>query len=169
MNQKSGYLSGREIVNMANENIKDFNKMLNAPMEAKIVTLDPEGAKKWGGTTMVVAKKIDFDNLIKKIPEGKIATTNELRSSIARQYKTEICCPLTTGIFTNIVAWASYQRTTNITPYWRVLKADGALNEKFPEYPTLQKRLLENEGFSVYQKGKKYYVKDYEKHICNFN
>jgi len=167
MNLKSGYQLKREIVNMANESKKDFNKMLNAPMEVKIVTLDPEGAKKWGGTTMVVAKKIDYDCLMKKIPEGKLATTNELRGAVARQYKTEICCPLTAGIFTNICAWASYQRNTDITPYWRVLKSKGELNEKYPEYPELQKRLLEQEGFSVYQKGKKYYVKDYQNFICN--
>jgi len=112
-----------------NKQQKDFNKMLLAPMEAKIVTLDEEGAKKWGGKTMVVAKKVDYDVLFKKIPAGKIVTSNEVRGAIAKQYGTDICCPLTAGIFTGIVAWASYQRNTEITPYWRVLKNKGELNE----------------------------------------
>lgn len=60
---------------------------------------------------------------------------------------------------------ASYQRSTDITPYWRVVKAKGELNNKFPEYPTLQKQQLEAEGFEIIEKRGKYYVKDLEKSI----
>lgn len=151
---------------MANENKKDFNMMLNAPMEPKIVTLEGEQAEKWGGTTMVVAPKKDYDELIKMIPEGQLITTKELREYIAEKYGTEITCPLTAGIFTNIVAWASYQRTEDITPFWRVVKAKGELNNKFPEYPNLQKQKLEAEGFEIVEKRGKYYVKDYENSIA---
>lgn len=151
---------------MANENKKDFNKMLNAPMEAKIVILEGEQAKKWGGRTMVVAPKIDYDELIKKIPAGKLLSSREVRECIARKHGTEIACPLTAGIFTNIVAWASYQRTENITPFWRVVKAKGELNNKFPEYPELQKQKLEAEGFEITEKGGKYFVKEYENSIA---
>jgi len=150
---------------MANESKKDFNKMLNAPMEPKFVELDDAGAAKWGGKTMVVATKRDYDELIRRIPKGKLATTNELRESLAKKYGTAITCPLTAGIFTNIVAWASYQRESDKTPFWRVLKAKGELNNKFPEYPDLQKRLLEGEGFEIIEKRGKFYVKDFENYI----
>ncbi len=69
---------------------------------------------------------------------------------------------MTAGIFVNIVAWASYQRTVDITPYWWVLKSDGELNVKYPEAIELQKRLLEEEGHTIIKKGTKnikYYVK----------
>jgi len=46
-----------------------------------------------------------------------------------------------------------------------VVKAKGELNSKFPEYPDLQKRLLEEEGFEVIEKRGKYFVKDFEKAI----
>lgn len=72
---------------------------------------------------------------------------------------------MTAGIFVNIVAWASYQRTSDITPYWRTLKSDGELNIKYPEAIELQKRLLEEEGHTIISKGTnniKYYVKDYK-------
>ena len=49
---------------------------------------------------------------------------------------------MTAGIFINIVAWASYQRNEDITPYWRTLKSDGELNVKYPEAIELQKKLL---------------------------
>ena len=147
---------------MPNKDKKDFNKMLNAPMEPKIVNLDAAGAAKWGGSTMVVAPKKDYDDLIKQIPAGKLATTKELRKHIAKKYGTQIACPLTAGIFTNIAAWASYQRKEDITPFWRVVKDKGELNNKFPEYPTLQKQKLEAEGFTIVEKRGKYYVQDYE-------
>lgn len=75
---------------------------------------------------------------------------------------------MTAGIFVHIVAWASFQRKTDETPYWRTLKADGELNPKYPEGIELQKKKLENEGHTIIQKGKtnmKYYVKDYEKNL----
>jgi alkylated DNA nucleotide flippase Atl1 len=51
------------------------------------------------------------------------------------------------------------------TPYWRTLKANGELNAKFPGDIEAQKRLLEEEGHTVIQKGRttiRYFVKDYE-------
>lgn len=65
---------------------------------------------------------------------------------------------MTAGIFVNIVAWTSYQRTKDITPYWRTLKSDGELNIKYPEAIELPKRLLEEEGHTVIAKGKKYKI-----------
>lgn len=151
---------------MANENKKDFNaKMNNSKDMPKIVELDEEASKKWGGKTMVVAPPIDYDNFMKKIPSGKLITTDTLRKAMAKKYKTDITCPLTCGIFVNICAWASYQRHEDITPYWRVLKSDGELNTKYPEAIELQKKLLEEEGHTIIsKKGKniKYYVKDFE-------
>lgn len=151
---------------MANENKKDFNaKMNNSKDMPKIVELDEEASKKWGGKTMVVVPPIDYDNFMKKIPSGKLITTDTLRKAMAKKYKTDITCPLTCGIFVNICAWASYQRHEDITPYWRVLKSDGELNTKYPEAIELQKKLLEEEGHTIIsKKGKniKYYVKDFE-------
>jgi hypothetical protein len=51
------------------------------------------------------------------------------------------------------------------TPYWRTLKADGFLNEKYPGGQEAHKRLLEGENFRVIARGKKYQVVDYEKYL----
>jgi len=153
---------------MANEDKKDFNKMLNDNMEPKMVTLEGEAILKWGGEKMVVATKLDYDELIRKVPKGKLVTTKELRESLAKKYNVDVTCPLTAGIFTNIVAWASYQRENDKTPFWRVVKKNGELNEKFPCYPNLQKSLLEEEGFEIIEKKNKFFVKDYDKSIYEF-
>lgn len=60
---------------------------------------------------------------------------------------------------------ASFQRKDDETPYWRTLKANGELNEKYPGGAMTQKEKLEAEGHTIIQKGRKnirYYVKDYE-------
>lgn len=154
---------------MSNENKKDFNaKMNNSKDMPKIVELDDEASKKWGGKTMVIAPPIDYDKFMKKVPKGKLITTDTLRKAMAKKYDTDITCPLTCGIFVNICAWASYQRDNDITPYWRVLKTDGRLNEKYPRGVQLQKKLLEEEGYTIIQKGTKnikYYVKDFSKYL----
>ena len=88
-----------------------------------------------------------------------------MREYLAKQNNADFTDSMTAGIFVNIVAWASYQRDENITPYWRTLKSDGELNVKYPEAIGLQKRLLEEEGHIIISKGKKnikYYVKDFE-------
>ena len=154
---------------MANEDKKDFNAKMNDSKDMpKIIELDDAGAKKWGGKTMVIAPPIAYDEAMRKVPNGKVVTTNEIRKYMAKKYKTEITCPLTAGIFINICAWASYQRKEDKTPYWRTLKANGELNSRYPEGIELQKEMLEKEGHKIASKGSKnvkYYVEDYEKDL----
>ena len=102
---------------------------------------------------------------MRKVPKGKLTTINEIRSALAITHKATIGCPLTTGIFAWISAYAAeeqnQQGATDITPYWRTLKTGGFLNEKYPSGLETQKQLLEQEGHVVIKKGKKYFVKDY--------
>lgn len=59
-----------------------------------------------------------------------------------------------------------YLSTDDKTPFWRTLKANGELNEKYPGGAMAQKEKLEAEGHTIIQKGRKnirYYVKNYER------
>ncbi len=60
--------------------------------------------------------------------------------------------------------YAKGNQNLNI-PYWRTLKAGGFLNEKYPGGAEAHKRLLEKEGFKISQKGKKFVVSDWQKHV----
>ena len=72
---------------MANENKKDFNaKMHDSKNMPKIVELDEEASNKWRGKTMVIAPPIDYNNLMKKVPSGKLITTDTLRKAVAKKY-----------------------------------------------------------------------------------
>ncbi len=61
----------------------------------------------------------------------------------------------------------SWQEKMAVLPYWRTLKAQGFLNEKYPGGVERHKKLLEQEGYSVIKRGKKYYVHDFEKYLVN--
>ncbi len=152
---------------MANENKKDFNTMMknNKDMPKIQIVTDKKTIQRYGGTKMFFAPPIFYDELMKKVPRGKLLTVGKMREYLARKNDADFTDPMTAGIFVNIVAWASYQRTNDITPYWRTIKSDGELNPKYPEAIELQKRLLEEEGHIIINKGKKYFVKDFEKDL----
>ncbi len=151
---------------MVNEK-KDFNAMMNNNKDMPKIQIvkDEKTIKKYGGTKMFFAPPIYYNELMKKVPKGKLMTVSQMREYLAKENDADFTDPMTAGIFVNIVAWASSQRTTDITPYWRTLKSDGELNAKYPEGIELQKSLLEKEGHTIILKGtknKKYYVKDFK-------
>lgn len=126
---------------------------------------DQKSIEKYGGSKMYLAPPIDYDKVMKKIPYSKVITVGKIRAFFAKANGADFTDPITAGIFISIVAWASYQRPDDETPYWRTLKANGELNAKYPNGIEAQKEKLELEGHTIIQKGRKnirYYVKDYE-------
>ena len=152
---------------MANEAQKDFNAMLHDSKDMpkiQIIT-DPTSIEKYGGNRMYFAPPIDYDGVMKTIPYGKVTTVGKLREYFAKRSGADFTEPITAGIFVSIAAWASEQRAEDKTPFWRTLKANGELNEKYPGGAAAQKERLEAEGHTIVQKGRtrlRYYVKDYE-------
>ena len=126
---------------------------------------DAKMIARYGGAKMLIAPPLAYDALMKKVPYGKVVTSDAIRSHLAKQHGADFTCPLTAGIFINIAANATKERSTNDTPYWRTLKKDGELNEKYPDGIDGQKLLLEMEGHTVIQKGKRHFVKDYPEKI----
>lgn len=152
---------------MTNEEKKDFNAMLHKDSDMpkiQIVT-DEKVIKRYGGKKMFLAPPLAYDEIMKRVPYGKVITAGKIREYLAEKNDADFTDPLTAGIFISIAAWASYQRDDDETPYWRTLKTDGELNAKYPGGVEAQKERLESEGHIIIQKGKKnirYFVKDYE-------
>lgn len=149
---------------MAFENNKDFNDMMNNSKDMPKIQIvkDEKTIQRYGGNRMFLAPPLYYDKVIKRVGKGYLTTTKEIRGYLAKENNADFTDPMTAGIFINIVAFASYQRLDDITPYWRVLKSDGELNIKYPLGISLQKKLLEEEGHTIIKKGNKYYVKDFE-------
>jgi hypothetical protein len=136
----------------------------------KVERITRKMSNRWGTGTVVIPAPIEVDEMMRKVPKGKLVTINEIRSALARKHKATIGCPITTGIFAWIAANAAEEQglrgRKDITPYWRTLKSNGVINEKYPRGARGQKRLLEEEGHRVIRKGTKYVVADYEKFLA---
>ena len=116
--------------------------------------------KTWGGGSMLIPHPASVMNLIDLIPKKQILDIVTFRSILALQHDVDICCPLTTGIFVKHVV-QGYQEGSIRTPYWRVFKAKGELDEKFPGGIDSHKDQLICDGLSVIQKRNKHYVETY--------
>ena len=136
----------------------------------KVIEIDEKMSKRWGEGTCVIPAPREVNEIMSKVPKGKLLTINDVRQILAKKHGATIGCPITTGIF----AWISANAAEEIrsegkkrtTPYWRTLKTGGIINEKYPGGVEAQKKLLEEEGHSVIQKGKKFVVEDFEKRLA---
>ena len=102
--------------------------------------------------TMLIPEPKNIDALVGSIQFGKVVTMGSLRARLAKDAGADMACPMTTGIFLKIVAFAAEENRelgNPVTPYWRVVKDDGKLNDKFPEGVTLHGELLESEGHKL--------------------
>ncbi len=137
----------------------------------KIVKLKGEAARRWAGNklaknqktaTLAIPAPIEVDKIMKKVPKGQVITINDIREKIAKKHKAIIGCPIVCGISAWISAYAAEEEKKmgkkNTTPWWRTVKQNGELNEKYPGGALNQKNLLEKEGHKIIQKGKKYFV-----------
>lgn len=136
----------------------------------KVEKITDKMSKRWGTGTVVIPTPMEVDEMMRRVPEGKLITINEIRAALAKRHKATIGCPITTGIFAWVAANASEEQRQNgekdVLPYWRTLKTGGVINEKYPGGVEAQKRILEKEGHKVVQKGKKYFVLDYERSLA---
>ena len=136
----------------------------------KVEKITGKLSKRWGTGTVAIPAPMEVNNLMRKVPRGKVTTINEIRAALAKKHRATIGCPITTGIFSWISAHAAEEEREkgrkDITPWWRTLKTGGILNEKYPGGVENQKRLLEKEGHKVVSKGKNFIVSDYEKSLA---
>ena len=137
----------------------------------KVVEITDKMSKRWGTGTVVIKAPGEVNEIMGKVPGGKLITINQIREIVARKHRATIGCPMTTGIFAWITAHAAEEAAAegkeNTTPYWRTLKSRGELNEKYPGGVEAQAAHLREEGHTIEPgKGKKPpKVKDFEKKL----
>jgi alkylated DNA nucleotide flippase Atl1 len=105
------------------------------------------------GQSLAIPRPQDVDALVRKVRKGRLTTIGRLREGLAEQYGTDTACPLCTGIFVRIVAEAAEEYRAKgrkrITPWWRIVRDNGALHDKFPGAFKRQAALLRAEGHRV--------------------
>lgn len=114
--------------------------------------------KQFGRGKMLIPSPLDVDELIRRVPRGKLITLSEVRERLARSAGAVCACPLTTSIFIRIAAENADEQErfgkARITPYWRVIRDDGMLLEKLPGGPSGLAVRLEAEGHAIDRSGK---------------
>jgi alkylated DNA nucleotide flippase Atl1 len=147
-----------------------WREKLTKPQQPKLVKVPPQMTR-FGTGTMLIPTPMLVDELVRRIPKGKLVTVGEIRRKLAADFGADVTCPLTTGIFVRIAAETAEEDRANghrrITPYWRVVKDDGSLNPKFPGGEKLQTRCLREEGLSVVRRGNRAAVKDFEQRLTS--
>jgi alkylated DNA nucleotide flippase Atl1 len=148
-------------------------KLVNSKDLPKVIDIPERMETKWGPGTLVIPAPTEVDELMRQVPRGRVTTINDIRGVLARKHGATMACPMTTGIFAWIAAnaaeeTAAVRARARITPYWRTLKSDGVLNQKYPGGIDRQKERLEAEGHVVVKKGKQYRVTELEKKGFDF-
>jgi alkylated DNA nucleotide flippase Atl1 len=117
---------------------------------------------------VLIPRHLDVEGIIQSIPKGKLVTDRQIGERLTRDYHVDITCAKVTGISIWIIANAAEedlsQGRKQITLYWRVLRKDGSLNEKFPGGVETQAARLREEGYTIEGgKGRKLRVRDFER------
>lgn len=129
----------------------------------KVVEIDAAKSNRWGNGTCVIPAPREVDELMRRVPRGKVTTIDQLRKALAQRHGATIACPITTGVFAWIAAHAAAEAKAagkRSTPFWRTLKTGGELNPKYPGGIEEVAKKLKAEGHRVKLSGKRYFVED---------
>lgn len=150
---------------------KPWRTYLNG-VEEKIHVITPEWEEKLGKGEILIPAPKDIERLINQTLEGRLITVEMIREQLAKEKGVRLTAATPTSIYLKKIALASEeeqeQGKDEVTPYWRVLKANGLLNEKFPGGLEKQQILLEKEGHQIELYGKRKKVPkvvEYEKSL----
>lgn len=125
----------------------------SAPHQVKPAPVDIAGMRK--GQIMLVPSAGIIDAFIRAIPRGTGMDVQTFRKKLARKYKAEVSCPITTGILLRIVAEAAYEasgkgaKPDDITPVWRVLDERAPTLKKLSFDPAFILEQRAAEGLSA--------------------
>ncbi len=105
----------------------DWRKRMRSAKPAKTVTLHADFGGVKAGTVMFIATPEIIASYIAAIPPGETRSVPRLRNELARRYKAQATCPVTTAIYLRVVAEAALTdlaegaEAAGVTPFWRVI------------------------------------------------
>ena len=76
-------------------------KLMDSKDLPRVEKITPKMAGRWGtkvGDTMVIPAPIEVDEMMRKVPKGKLTTINEIRVALARKHNAMVCCPMTLSL-----------------------------------------------------------------------
>lgn len=131
---------------------RSYVSKLRPEMEPKIVKDKKTGLKMLVPTPLLVAM------VVTRVAPRKLTTPERIRRKLSRKFDVATTCPMTTGIFLNLLAGAAEEELAAgqapTAPYWRVINDDGTLPAKFPPGPAQQAKRLSAEGHQIVRTAK---------------
>ena len=104
------------------------------------------------GEIMLIPSPAIVAKFIAGNPRGESMDVKTFRRKLARRYKAEVTCPITTGFHLRTVAEAALEAQkqgkalADITPFWRVLDAEAPTTAKLSCGAAFVARLRRREG-----------------------
>lgn len=127
--------------------------------EPVVKTMDRAMGSNYPPGRMLIASPQSIEAAVMAIPRGQVLTLPALRARLAKQFKADYTCPITTGIFLRIAAEAALEEgRADAVPVWRVVRENGACLDKLPGGPEAQAARLAKEGVPMTQRRGKWYV-----------
>jgi hypothetical protein len=130
----------------------------DVPMEPEVQLLRTSKSPNYPVGKMLISTPSEIDRVVLSIRRGKTLRMGELRQKLARAHGADYTCPLTTGIFLRIVAEAAEEERAlgrkQVTPWWRVVREDGSVNDKMPGGAAAHAKHLRDEGHTLTRRGK---------------
>jgi hypothetical protein len=115
---------------------RTWTEKFNVPQKpvVKPAPIDIAGMKT--GEIMLIPTPRIIDAFIAKIPRGQSMDVKTFRTKLAKRYKAEVTCPITTGFHLRAVAEVALEKLeggakiSEITPFWRVLDENAPTTAK---------------------------------------
>lgn len=108
---------------------------------------------------MLISSPREIDVVVRGIRKGRVLRMGALRQRLAALHGADYTCALTTGIFLRVVAEAAEEERAlgkvRTTPWWRVVRDDGTVNDKMPGGSAGHAKRLKAEGVALEPAGKK--------------
>ena len=116
--------------------------------KSKIVAIPTKMEKFYGKGKMLHPAVEDIEELVKTIPKGSVATIDAISKRLAKDFGTDVTCPMRTGNAIKKIAERYSTDTIDFKiPFWRVIRSDKMiLKSKNFEFWASQ---LEDEGFKL--------------------
>lgn len=121
---------------MKKESKLPWNEKLAKKAEPKVKHIEKRFSDIEEDSDMLVATPKIFEEYVNRIPEGEFVDIKQIRKELAKKFKADATCPVTTGLFLRIVAESAFEKYQNgqkisqLTPFWRVISPNSSLAKK---------------------------------------
>ena len=124
---------------------KSWQEKFETKKEEEVKRLDIDFADIKAGETMLISTPAKIVDYINSIPSNENRDLATLRKDLAKRARADKACPVTTAIFTRIIAERSLELMAEakkpLAPFWKVIDPKSPLAKKLSCGPELLEQM----------------------------